>query len=219
MNAGRKYAYTKAKCLKLNLEIPYAEMLEEAKSLRDKFIPYDQGTMYLHQGWYALPIHGLGDDKTLSYPAYGYNNPIDAANHMGWTTFAEQCPITINWLKTKFPSRRFGRVRFMLLESGGYISPHVDSEHQIAEAVNIALSNPKDCVWHWGDGTDLNFNPGEAYVMNISYEHSINNNSNQDRYHMIVHHYEPTDEWEQLLIQSAEEAGEEIHFHHSTELY
>lgn len=215
----REYAHTTAKALKLALPVPHELMLAEAIALRSQFIPYDQGTEYTHQGWYALPLHGLGDDKTLSYPAYGYTDPKAAANDMGWTAFADQCPITVNWLTTKFPSRRFGRVRFMLLEAGGSIALHTDSEHQIAEAINIALSNPPECIWHWGDGTSLQFTPGDAYAMNISYEHSVVNNSDTDRYHIIVHHYEPTIEWHNLIEQSAKESNEQVHFHYSKDLY
>jgi hypothetical protein len=215
----REYAHTTAKCLRLDIEIPFNDILKEAIALRSDFILYDQGSKDMHKGWHSLPLHGLGDNKTLSYPAYGYNSPIEAANNMMWTTLSDKCPITVNWLKTKFPSRRFGRVRFMLLESGGYIAPHVDSEHQIVEAVNIALTNPTECIWHWGDGTELHFNPGDVYAMNLSYKHSITNNSNEDRYHMIVHHYEPTDEWRNLIEQAAKESNEQVHFHYSTDLY
>jgi hypothetical protein len=42
--------------------------------------------------------------------------------------------------------------------------------------------------------------------MNISYEHAIYNNSNQDRFHLIVARHDSTDEWKTLIEDSAKRA-------------
>lgn len=210
---------THAKCLKLDIAIPHEEMLAEAKALREHFIKYDQGLEYVHSGWYALPLHGLGADKTKSYQAYGYTDPNKASDDMQWTEFANKCPVTMNWLNSVFPSMKYGRVRFMLLEAGGYIAPHIDSEHPITEAVNIALNNPDECVWTWGDNTTLHFQPGDAYAMNISYLHGVTNNSNEDRYHLIVHHHDSTVEWKRMMINAMQTQNETGNFFYSQDLY
>ena len=216
---GRDYLLTQAKCLKLDITVPHEEMLAEAKVLREHFIKYDQGIEYVHSGWHALPLHGLGADKTKSYQAYGYTDPNTASDEMQWTIFANKCPVTMNWLNNVFPSGKYGRVRFMLLEAGGHIAPHIDSEHTITEAVNVALNNPKGCVWTWGDNTTLQFYPGDAYAMNISYQHAVTNASNEDRYHLIVHHHDSTVEWKNMMINAMKTQNETGNFFYSKDLY
>ena len=216
---GREYLVSDAKCLKLDIPVDFTEMLLEAIALRSNFYQYQQGNDYRHQGWYSLPLYGLGDDKTLAWKGYGYTDGHIAARDMTWTRWAEYCPTTVKWLREIFPSNFYGRVRFMLLESGGFIAPHNDSEHSILEAVNVSLNNPNGCVWNWSDGTTLDFNPGDAYAMNLKYHHSINNNSDSDRYHLIVHHYDSTPEWKELMIRSMEQQNVQGNFLYSTELY
>jgi hypothetical protein len=216
---GREYLISDAKSLKLAITVPYTEMLTEAINLRANFIQYNQGNDYRHQGWYSLPLYGLGDDKVLAWKGYGYTNAQDAIDNMNWTIWSALCPVTTSWLKEIFPSNYFGRVRFMLLEAGGYIAPHTDSDLRVLEAVNIALSNSKECLWQWGDGTELSFTPGDAYAMNISYEHAIYNRSNEDRYHLIIHHYDSLPEWKELMIKSMKEHNVQGNFLYSQDLY
>lgn len=215
---GREYLVSNAKCLKLNIEVPYEEMAKEAAALRDKFIPYRSS--YKTSGWHSLPIVGKSSKDPYAWNQYKeYSNARDAAFDMHFTEIADHCPVTVNWLKTIYPSNSYGRVRFMLLEAGGYIEPHRDTEHSILGAVNVALTHPKECIWNWGDGSTMQFEPGDAYAMNISYEHSVINNSNEDRYHLIVHHYDSTDKWKQLMTDALKETNEQGSFYFSPELF
>jgi hypothetical protein len=211
----RCYYETTAKSIKLDLPIPHEEMLQEAKNLRDRFIPYraDDG-----QGWHSLPIVGLDDDSTMAWTAYPkYTSGRDAAPDYKWTSHSELCPVTVNWLKNVFPSKCYGRVRFMLLEAGGYIGPHRDSEHPVVEPVNVALSNPEGCVWHWaGVNEELHFKPGDVRAMNIMYTHAVRNNSTEDRYHMIIHHFDSTPEWMNLMETALKEQDEIFKHFYST---
>lgn len=216
---SREYLVSDVKCLKLDLEIPHEEMAAEARALRDRFILYRQNDSYGHQGWYSLPIYGLGLDRPMSWDAYGYASPRDAANDFTWSEIADQCPITVDWLKNSFPSQRLGRVRFMLLKAGGFINRHKDSPYRVPEAVNIALTNHPNCIWWWEDGSRLDFKPGDAYAMNLSYEHSIDNRSLEDRYHLIVHHHDSTPEWKSMMIRAMERQNATGNFYYSQDLY
>lgn len=216
---GREYLLSDAKCLKLSIEVPHAEILKEAKQLRQHFIEYHQGNDYRHKGWFSLPLHGLGDDKVLSWKGYGYTDGHKAAEDMHWTKWSNLCPITTNWLRDTFPSNKYGRVRFMLLEAGGFIAPHTDGDVRALEAVNVALNNPIGCNWIWKDGSTVPFIPGDAYALNISYEHEVKNESNEDRYHLIIHHYDSTEEWIKLMTTSMETENVKGNFYYSTELY
>lgn len=215
---GREYLVSSAKCLKLDIQVPYKQMAQEAQALRDKFVPYRSS--YKTEGWYSLPIIGKSSKDPYAWDQYKeYSNARDAAFDMQFTDIAEQCPVTVEWLKTVYPSNSYGRVRFMLLEPGGYIEPHTDTHHSILGAVNVALSHPKECVWHWGDGSTMQFEPGDACAMNISYEHSVKNNSKEDRYHLIVHHYDSTEEWKALMTNALKESNEKGEFYFSPELF
>lgn len=215
---GREYLISKSKYLKLDITFPYEEMLSEAKALREVYIPYRQDN-YTNKGWHSLPIVGLSSSQPYAWNVYNYKDARDAAAHVTWTEIAKKCPVTTAWLKMVYPSKSYGRVRFMLLEAGGYIDFHKDTDHSVLAAINIALSNPRDCKWYWNDGETLTFNPGDAYAMNLSYEHSVRNDSNEDRYHIIIHHYDFTDQCKELFLRSMEQQNVQGHFHYSTELF
>lgn len=213
---GRYYLQCKEKYLKLDLDIPYKEMLEEAKSLRKFFTPYR--TEETNKGWHTLNIHGLGYDKGYALKHYGYTDPIEAISKMSFTEIADKAPATVDFLKNVYPSKRYGRVRFMLLEAGGIIDWHKDYDHSIVEAVNISLSNPQNCKWFWEDNTSVDFSPGNGYAMNLSFKHMIKNESDEDRYHLIIHQHDSTPEWMTMMERLLRKNNAEGNFVYSEKL-
>jgi Aspartyl/Asparaginyl beta-hydroxylase len=218
MFEGRDYLISKSKYLKLDVKVPYREMLAEAIALRNHYILYRQDD-YTNLGWHSLPIVGLSSTQPYAWNVYNFKDAREAAEHVSWTEVSNRCPTTTNWLKSVYPSNSYGRVRFMLLEAGGYIDFHKDTDYPVLAAINIALNNPPKCKWHWKDGETLAFNPGDVYAMNLSYEHSVRNDSDEDRYHMIIHHYDFTDSCKKLFLKSMEQQNVQGHFHYSTELF
>lgn len=208
MNDKKHYFVSDVKFLKLDIPVPHKQMLAEAQALKSRFTTH-RGDEKVHMGWKSLALYGLEENRHENWDDEGYTSAIEAAKDFKWTKAAHECPAIMHWLKTQFPCSRFGRVRLMLVEAGGYIAPHSDTTHRILENINIPLSNPKECVWHWGDGEDLHMEPGGVYAMNISYTHSIVNNSKEDRYHLIVARHDSTDEWKTLIENSAKQAGAE----------
>jgi hypothetical protein len=202
----KDYYISDAKFLKLGLTVPYQQMLKEAQALKHKFTEH-RGGESTHKGWKSLALHGLGEQQHESWQDYGYASAVDAAKDFKWTPASKECPTIMNFLHNSFPCKRYGRVRLMLVEAGGWIGPHTDTKHRLLENINISLSNPNGCVWRWGDGEELFMEPGGAYAMNISYEHSIYNRSTEDRYHLIVARHDSTDEWKELIDQSALTSG------------
>jgi hypothetical protein len=209
MNNLKHYFISDAKFLILDIPVPYKQMLQEAQALKHRFTDHRGDG---HKGWKSLALYGLGEDKHESWQDYGYENAEQAARDFVWTEAAKDCPITVDFLLNTFPCKRYGRVRFMLVEAGGWISPHSDTKHKILENINIPLSNPKECIWHWGDGEELFMEPGIPYAMNISYEHSIYNRSTEDRYHIIIARHDSTDEWKSLIEQAAARANVVGHY-------
>jgi len=195
----KDYLLTEAKILILDIFYPYQEMLAEAVNLSNRFIPYRSSES---QGWESLTLYGLGEDKTSNFFEYGYTIEDEAAKNYHWTNAAYESPITMNFLKNIFPSQLLSRTRFMKLKAGGFIGPHSDGDRPVIENVNLVLNNPKECIWKWGDGTEVLMVPGVTYAMNTHYTHSITNNSYEDRYHLIVQHLDSIPEWKSILNNS-----------------
>ena len=97
--------------LKLDLEFPYQAMYKEAKSLKDKFVAHrdqDGGGGYHHKGWRSLCIHGISAESTNHYDQYGYESNDEVPYN--WTNIIDQCPITYDFFKNKFPFKKYFRV-------------------------------------------------------------------------------------------------------------
>lgn len=164
--------------LQLDLSVPYEQMLEEANQIKHKFVTH-RGRDKLfgnltHKGWKSLTLHGASSTTTEA-----------TEDSYSWTEIADLCPVTSAWIKGNFDVT--GRVRFMLLEAGGFILPHVDRETKHLNEVNIALNNPDGCIFRFLDRGNIPFKPGQAYIIDTSNKHMVYNNSSQDRMHVIVH--------------------------------
>jgi hypothetical protein len=208
---NKDYFVSDAKFLKLDIPVPYQTMLKEAQALKNRFTEH-RNSEDKHRGWKSLALYGLGEDLHESWQYYGYSSATEASKDFKWTPAAKECPSIMHFLHNTFPCKRYGRVRLMVVEAGGWIGPHSDTKHRLLENINISLSNPEGCIWQWGDGEELFMEPGGAYAMNISYEHSIYNRSTEDRYHLIVARHDSTDEWKALINQSALEANATGHY-------
>jgi len=164
---------------------PYSNMLIEAENLLDSFHTHRDD--YGH-GWKSLTLHGLNED-TQSLSTYGERNEV--IKQLDWTWVADECPITKKFLKDVFPAEYLNRVRFMLLEPGGYILPHQDREstEKRLSVCNVSLNNPEGCEFLMKDGGRVPFrNSGSSFLMDISNVHSVWNRSNEPRIHMIIHY-------------------------------
>jgi hypothetical protein len=201
----KEYFFSDIKELKLDIKFPYNEMLDEAKSLRHRFVSHRDGES---TGWASLTLYGLGEDKTASWQQYGFKDSYEYSKNLDWTLSINQAPVTKKFLLNNFPSKKYGRVRFMLLKAGGRINMHTDSRAPLLENINLVLNNPKNCLWRWGhDDSKFFMEPGCAYAMNISYPHEVVNNSNEDRYHMIVTRHDSTPEWKHLINTAVEKVN------------
>lgn len=165
---------------------PYKDMFREAESL----IPYfkdhrlDYGV-----GWKSLTIHGL-DEDTQSLEQYG-DNRRETLDKLDWTWVAEKCPTVKTFLTDVWPAEFLNRVRFMLLEPGGYILPHQDrpDDQKRLSVCNISLNMPEGCEMLMKDFGRVPFeDSGSAFLMDISNIHAVWNRSNTPRIHMIIHY-------------------------------
>lgn len=164
---------------------PWKEMHKEAEALIDKFhVHRDE----YGEGWRSLTLHGLNEDtQTLN----SYGDRAETIKQLDWTWVADECPVTKKFLTDVWPAEFLNRVRFMLLEPGGYILPHQDraDEEKRLSVCNISLNNPDHCEFVMKNQGRVPFEDnGSAFLMDISNVHSVWNRSDKPRIHMIIHY-------------------------------
>lgn len=166
---------------------PWKEMYREAENLLDKFHSHREDSY--GNGWKSLTLHGLNED-TQSLEQYGSDrNKI--LDQLDWTWVADQCPTTKKFLTDVWPAEYLNRVRFMLLEPGGYILPHQDrpDDQKRLSVCNISLNMPEGCDFVMKDFGTVPFeDKGSAFLIDISNVHAVINRSNKPRIHMIIHY-------------------------------
>ncbi len=94
-------------------------------------------------------------------------------------------PKTITWLKS-LGYENFQRVRVMCLLPKSFINLHKDKNHSDLGAVNVAINNPKACKFCLQNHGVLDFKPGDAYKLDLVNYHTVVNDSNIPRYHIII---------------------------------
>mgnify|MGYP006280758701 FL=1 len=174
--------------LPLDISLPHQEMLEEARAIKHRFVPHRDEDIrggYSHRGWKSICLHGIAEDKTNHYESYGYKNNDSVPYH--WTKASYLCPVTTKWLTEVFPMRNYYRVRYMLLEPNGFIAPHTDTNTNYLSPINIALNHPKGCIFKMQNHGVVPMRPGSVMMLDVGNTHAYINNSNEDRYHIIIH--------------------------------
>ncbi len=167
--------------LQLDIAVPYQVILNEIKNIESLLVDHrdDYGE---HCGWKSFCIHGKSYSDTREESYYNDNRLYV------WTNEAQQgMPATVDYFARTWPGSQFKRVRVMLLEPGGYISLHQDSEISKLTAINIAITQPTECKFVMAKHGVVPFAPGQALWLDISNQHAVINNSSQPRWHIIVH--------------------------------
>jgi len=165
--------------IKLNLDIP-PQCLDESKTL------YDQGYFSPHRtgwanGWLSCMLHNWDTYTNNQAPA-----TPDAKYY--YTEVADITPVTTNFLQNIFPSDTYGGCSFMCLEPGGHLNPHQDSEVTKFTGVNVAFNQPKDCYVRRADTKEeIPFTPNSAFLFNTNYTHEARNDSDEPRFHFLIH--------------------------------
>lgn len=168
--------------LKLDIEFPYQEMYNEIEPFFDNFIVHR--AKYSNDGWKSLVLHGTGVYDTSHSKT---QNKWEQGKSLSWTPMADICEVAYNFFEKVWPQTKHKRIRWMLLEPGGKIFPHKDSnDNMLGDAVNFSLNQPEGCDFIL-DGKKIPWKAGEARLLNLSHLHSVENNSNERRVHMIYH--------------------------------
>lgn len=186
--------------LKLPLDIPVEEMHAEALNVMGRLVFHRSGAGV---GWRSICLRGLSAEQTLGPKAYGYSSDREVPYR--WTEITEMCPITTAFFQQHFACRTLYRVRFMLLEPGGYIAPHRDRTDHHLSGMNIALNNPPGCIFRMRRAGTIPISAGDGLLLDIANEHAVVNLSDEPRMHMIVHCADPTDRWNEMVCNAYRE--------------
>lgn len=164
-------------------------LLRECQSVDDLYFNHrsqDKKKGYGHLGWQSLTLHGIDKHKTEHYTKYGFTSLEEAKYH--WTDACDRVPNLYKFLSS-LPYRVFDRVRIMRLAPGGYVMPHTDGPGRIFSPLNIAINNPTDCSFVFQDKGIVPFSAGKGMILDVARNHIVVNNSDEARYHIIVHGY------------------------------
>tara|TARA_B100000780_G_scaffold230663_1_gene170418 strand:+ start:1574 stop:2836 length:1263 start_codon:yes stop_codon:yes gene_type:complete len=165
-------------CKKVELGVPASDIYEEIQNIK-KYLRTHRSESGI--GWRAFCIHGQSYKRTKEDSYYP-----DFLGHT-WTPEAlEHMPVTVKWLRS-LGYKSFQRVRVMCLLPKSFINLHKDSNHSELDAVNVAINNPKECKFYLQNHGVLEFKPGTAYQLDLVNYHTVINNSNVPRYHIIIH--------------------------------
>jgi hypothetical protein len=161
-------------------------MLNEALEVFDQFVPHLPKNAS-NAGWRSLCLRGISPAHTDSFHKYGFSSEAEVPYQ--WTDIATKCPKTVSFIKQLDIADPYYRVRFMLLEPGGYIGWHSDRsvEQKKLHPVNIALNMPYGCRWFMEGEPEVPFYPGSVFAVDISRKHAVINESKFPRIHIIIH--------------------------------
>lgn len=183
--------------LVLQTKIPYATIANEIKNIEHLFVPH-RDNFNESKGWLSFCIHGKSYDSTREAEYYNNNRPDI------WTAEAQTLmPDTVHFFQTNWFNNTFRRLRIMKLLPGGYINCHSDlSKPGKLNPVNIAINNPDGNVFVMEKWGTIPFSAGKAIMLNVSNLHAVQNNSDEPRYHMILHHAHVTETFKQTVVDS-----------------
>ena len=171
----------------VDFDADFKKMHEECLANDHLFVGHrqkDKQGSYNHEGWAAITLHGINSTATENYEQYGFSS-AEEANYT-WTEVCDLFPTCTNFVKS-LKYKHYDRVRIMKLSAGGYIMPHVDGQGRIFGPLNIAINNPPGCDFYFKKWGRVPFKQGTGNFLDIGNEHIVWNNSNEDRYHFIVH--------------------------------
>jgi hypothetical protein len=180
--------YSRVPWIDLQLNVPYKEILEEIKN-NSKFLVDHRDDYGEHKGWKSFCIHGKGltiTQHTEDNRPYHWIKEVE-----------ENMPFTSEYFKSW--NLNFQRLRVMALEPGGFVSVHQDRKKSALEPINIAITQPAGCDFVMEGWGVIPFEPGKAFMLDISNRHAVVNNSKETRYHIIVHCKELNDKFKKII--------------------
>jgi len=167
-------------------------VLKEALAHSAEFVPHSGGSN-ASAGWRSLAIKSSGGDSTRTEATHRYRESM--AQQTTFTPLWSTCPATKAVLSSTAKVDAARRIRFMMVEPGGYIAPHKDSDDFLSVTVNYVVNVPEGSRF-WvdisADGTHgpmtraIPLIPGHIILINVACCHALRNSAAVSRIHIIV---------------------------------
>lgn len=180
--------------LKLDIDIDLDRWKEESKLAERYYVNHRDSENYAgmkHHGWLSCCIHGIGIDRTQA-------EETATRDLFHWTELSDQIPVITNFWK-KFPVEGYKRLRFMKLEGNGFIGVHNDLPIGVKNvslkdlevlkqsvAIDVAVIHPENCDFISENFGTVPWKEGNTYIINLTKNHCVSNNSNIPRVHVIA---------------------------------
>ena len=157
--------------VKMNFDVPCYDVEQEYLSIKETLkINHPQDG---HKDWYAVSLF--------------YKDVV--------TEIGLKCPKTVEFIRS-LPYDRIDDCRFLLIKAGGFIAEHSDiPEHNWLDTLNMSITYPKGSKFVLNK-EEVPYHSGASFVLNIHYSHWVENNSDEDRLHLIVHGKKSKDYWD-----------------------
>jgi hypothetical protein len=181
----------------LNIE-PYAKSLKDVGVFLDNFEFKKVKTKYTKgDDWTAISFHGYGNHPLDILKPGVLKSSVKIDTKLQYTSLInleEMKPILE--ILQKLPCT-YERVRFMKLVKGKVIGKHSDKIDKDIESkkiirIHIPIRTNKDVIFTLYEsskdkqGQDHNLKTGHFYYTDVSKPHAVQNNSNEDRIHLVV---------------------------------
>lgn len=164
--------------MKLETEFVKLPLLFDVEQLRKEI------AQFAEDDWMA---HATGYSGNLSVPLISLNGQFNDAMHgpMKPTTALDRCEY-IRQIMTEF-GEVFSRSRLMRLEPGCEVPPHVDINYHWYHRVrmHIPITTTEDVLFFCGD-KHVHMAAGESWIFNSWLEHTVQNNSDKTRVHLVL---------------------------------
>lgn len=200
----------------IKLDIKFNKDLWKQEMLEAEGHYHDYGDGNDTRAWASCCIHGLGIKKVFPAAKYGLD---EATTPHNYTELAEKVPSIANFWKNDFPHTRYSRIRFMKLGPGGYLGVHNDydlpdqtSRLDFIIPVNLAISHPDGCDWIVEDCGTVPWNDGDVFLIDVSKNHCVINQSNKPRIHMVAYIFLDGNkkDFSELLVRSYSKMLEKV---------
>ena len=181
----------------LNIE-PYTKSLKDVGVFLDNFEFKKVKTKYTKgDDWTAISFHGYGNHPLDILKPGVLKSSVKIDTKLQYTSLInleEMKPILE--ILQKLPCT-YERVRFMKLVKGKVIGKHSDKIDKDIESkkiirIHIPIRTNKDVIFTLYEsskdkqGQDHNLKTGHFYYTDVSKPHAVQNNSNEDRIHLVV---------------------------------
>lgn len=167
------------------------EIYKITQSFSKKIIlPGANTTLYNNTtGWEGIPLkNDTGNIGSDGLKFSGSKNTLGQGNIE--TIYLKNSKVFLDIIKkieTKFKTK-VGFTRILKLNKGGYIAPHHDGAmfNKTIYRCHIPIITKYPDVFMTINGSNYFMKPGNLYITNVSKIHSVTNNSNIDRIHIVL---------------------------------